>query len=164
MARNARFDDEQVVFDEDFVFYGVPENPAGTVRILIDGPARQTIAIDFASLPPASRKVAAAAAVGKETTWGARPPQAAPPAKTAPHSSGTSRSTHSVTNDSTVRRHQGKRCPGGAPGGPKDGVGDEGYGQADGLGLLLVSRHAPPLLPGRSRSVGRSASSPTVNR
>ncbi|MFD8058706.1 TerD family protein [Streptomyces cyaneofuscatus] len=55
-------EDEQVAFDEDFVFYGAPENPAGTVRLLTDGPAEQAIAVDLASLPPASRRVAVAAA------------------------------------------------------------------------------------------------------
>ncbi|WP_055697026.1 TerD family protein [Streptomyces silaceus] len=63
-------EDEQVTLDEDFVFYGAPENPAGTVRLLTDGPAEQTIAIDFASLPPASRKVVVAAAIDGEVTFG----------------------------------------------------------------------------------------------
>ncbi|MYR93993.1 MULTISPECIES: TerD family protein [unclassified Streptomyces] len=63
-------DDEQVTFDEDFVFYGAPENPAGTVRLLTDGPAEQTIAVDLASLPPASRKVAVAAAIDGEANFG----------------------------------------------------------------------------------------------
>ncbi|MGW6635337.1 TerD family protein [Streptomyces cyaneofuscatus] len=63
-------EDEQVTFDEDFVFYSVPENPAGTVRLLTDGPAEQTIAVDLASLPPASRRVAVAAAIDGEATFG----------------------------------------------------------------------------------------------
>ncbi|MFJ7330114.1 TerD family protein [Streptomyces cyaneofuscatus] len=63
-------EDEQVTFDEDFVFYGAPENPAGTVRLLTDGPAEQTIAVDLASLPPGSRKVAVAAAINGEATFG----------------------------------------------------------------------------------------------
>ncbi|MFJ9976252.1 TerD family protein [Streptomyces cyaneofuscatus] len=63
-------EDEQVTFDEDFVFYGAPENPAGTVRLLTDGPAEQTIAVDLASLPPASRRVAVAAAIDGEATFG----------------------------------------------------------------------------------------------
>ncbi|MFJ8841784.1 TerD family protein [Streptomyces cyaneofuscatus] len=63
-------EDEQVTFDEDFVFYGAPENPAGTVRLLTDGPAEQTIAVDLASLPPSSRKVAVAAAIDGEATFG----------------------------------------------------------------------------------------------
>ncbi|WP_460037871.1 TerD family protein [Streptomyces cavourensis] len=63
-------EDGQVTFDEDFVFYGAPENPAGTVRLLTDGPAEQTIAVDLASLPPASRKVAVAAAIDGETAFG----------------------------------------------------------------------------------------------
>ncbi|MFE4380239.1 TerD family protein [Streptomyces cyaneofuscatus] len=63
-------EDEQVTFDEDFVFYGAPENPAGTVRLLTDGPAEQTIAVDLASLPPGSRKVAVAAAIDGEAAFG----------------------------------------------------------------------------------------------
>ncbi|WP_327218279.1 TerD family protein [Streptomyces cyaneofuscatus] len=63
-------EDEQVTFDEDFVFYGAPENPAGTVRLLTDGPAEQTIAVDLASLPSGSRKVAVAAAIDGEATFG----------------------------------------------------------------------------------------------
>ncbi|MFE2295632.1 TerD family protein [Streptomyces sp. NPDC059452] len=63
-------EDEQVTFDQDFVFYGAPENPAGTVRLLTDGPAEQTVAVDLASLPPACRKVAVAAAIDGETTFG----------------------------------------------------------------------------------------------
>lgn len=63
-------EDEQVTFDEDFVFYGTPENPTGTVRLLTDGPAEQAIAIDLASLPPASRKVVIAAAIDGDVTFG----------------------------------------------------------------------------------------------
>ncbi|MFJ7063188.1 TerD family protein [Streptomyces microflavus] len=62
-------EDGQVTFDEDFVFYGAPENPAGTVHLLTDGPAEQTIAVDLAALPPASRKVAVAAAIDRERTF-----------------------------------------------------------------------------------------------
>ncbi len=63
-------EDEQVAFDEDFVFYGAPENPAGTVRLLTGGPAEQTIALNLASLPPATRKVVVAAAVEGSATFG----------------------------------------------------------------------------------------------
>ncbi|MEV4230259.1 TerD family protein [Streptomyces bobili] len=63
-------DDEQVTFDEDFIFYGAPESPAGTVRLLTGGPAEQTIALDLASLPPATRKVVVAAAIDGATTFG----------------------------------------------------------------------------------------------
>ncbi len=64
------YEDEQVTFDEDFVFYGAPENPAGTVRLLTDGPAEQTIAMDLTSLPPASRKVVVAAAIDGNAMFG----------------------------------------------------------------------------------------------
>ncbi|GHB30860.1 hypothetical protein GCM10010306_024610 [Streptomyces umbrinus] len=63
-------EDEQVTFDEEFIFYGAPESPAGTVRLLTGGPAEQTIAVDVASLPPATRKVVVAAAIDGVTTFG----------------------------------------------------------------------------------------------
>ncbi|MEU5348046.1 TerD family protein [Streptomyces sp. NPDC020766] len=63
-------EDEQVTSDEEFTFYGAPESPAGTVRLLTGGPAEQTIAVDLASLPPATRKVVVAAAIDGATTFG----------------------------------------------------------------------------------------------
>ncbi|MFJ4032988.1 TerD family protein [Streptomyces griseoluteus] len=63
-------DDEQVTFDEDFIFYGSPESPAGTARLLTGGPAEQTVALDLASLPPATRKIVVAAAIDGATTFG----------------------------------------------------------------------------------------------
>ncbi|MFE9924483.1 TerD family protein [Streptomyces sp. NPDC005774] len=63
-------EDEQVTFDEDFIFYGAPENPAGTARLLTGGPAEQTIALDLASLPPATRKIVVAAAIDGSATFG----------------------------------------------------------------------------------------------
>ncbi|MDQ0930818.1 stress response protein SCP2 [Streptomyces turgidiscabies] len=63
-------EDEQVTFDEDLIFYGAPESPAGTVRLLTGGPAEQTIALDLASLPPATRKVVVAAAIDGATAFG----------------------------------------------------------------------------------------------
>ncbi|WP_329446346.1 TerD family protein [Streptomyces canus] len=64
-------EDEQVLFDEDFIFYGAPESPAGTVRLLTGGPAEQAIALHLASLPPATRKVVVAAAIDGPATFGA---------------------------------------------------------------------------------------------
>ncbi|MFC5638451.1 TerD family protein [Streptomyces bullii] len=63
-------DDEQVACDEDFVFYGAPENPAGTVRLHSDGPTEQTVGVDLTALPPAARKVVVAAAVDGAATFG----------------------------------------------------------------------------------------------
>ncbi|NED01067.1 DNA polymerase III [Streptomyces sp. SID6648] len=63
-------EDQQVTFDEDFIFYGAPESPAGTVRLLTGGPAEQTVALDLASLPPATRKVVVAAAIDGTATFG----------------------------------------------------------------------------------------------
>ncbi|WP_030669878.1 TerD family protein [Streptomyces rimosus] len=63
-------EEEQVTCDEDFVFYGAPESPAGTVRLLTGGPAEQSIAIDLGSLPPATRKIVLAAAIDGTATFG----------------------------------------------------------------------------------------------
>ncbi|AQS65915.1 TerD family protein [Streptomyces pactum] len=63
-------EDEQVSFDEDFVFYGAPENPGGTVRLLCDGPTEQTVSVDLATLPPSARKVVIAAAIDGSPAFG----------------------------------------------------------------------------------------------
>ncbi|MEB8337578.1 TerD family protein [Streptomyces endophyticus] len=63
-------EDEQVSFDEEFIFYGAPESPTGAVRLLTGGPAEQTIAVDLASLPPATHKVVLAAAIDGSATFG----------------------------------------------------------------------------------------------
>ncbi|MFH9819934.1 TerD family protein [Streptomyces sp. NPDC017230] len=63
-------EDEQVSFDEDFVFYGAPENPGGTVRLLSDGPTEQTVSVDLATLPPSARKVVIAAAIDGSPAFG----------------------------------------------------------------------------------------------
>ncbi|MET9581113.1 DEDDh family exonuclease [Streptomyces massasporeus] len=63
-------EEEQVCFDEDFVFYGAPENPGGTVRLHSDGPTEQTIGVDLAALPPSVRKVVVAAAIDGTPTFG----------------------------------------------------------------------------------------------
>ncbi|WP_406517192.1 TerD family protein [Streptomyces sp. NBC_00134] len=63
-------EDEQITFDEDFVFYGAPENPGGTVHLLTNGPAEQTITVDVASLPPSSRRVVIAAAIDGSLSFG----------------------------------------------------------------------------------------------
>ncbi|MFD5311599.1 TerD family protein [Streptomyces ardesiacus] len=63
-------EDEQVSLDEDFVFYGAPENPGGTVRLLSDGPTEQTVGVDLAALPPSARKVVVAAAIDGSPAFG----------------------------------------------------------------------------------------------
>lgn len=63
-------EDEQVVFDEDFVFYGAPENPGGTVHLLTNGPAQQAITVDVAALPPSSHRVVIAAAIDGDLSFG----------------------------------------------------------------------------------------------
>ncbi|KAB8162896.1 DNA polymerase III [Streptomyces sp. 3MP-14] len=62
--------DEQVAFDEDFVFYGAPENPGSTVRLLGDGPTEQTVEVTPATLPPSAHRVVVAAAIDGAATFG----------------------------------------------------------------------------------------------
>ncbi|MFG2976202.1 TerD family protein [Streptomyces sp. NPDC048331] len=63
-------EEEQVSCDEDFVFYGAPESPDGTVRLLCDGPTEQTVTLDLAALPPAAHRIAIAAAIDGSATFG----------------------------------------------------------------------------------------------
>ncbi|WFB09527.1 TerD family protein [Streptomyces sp. LX-29] len=63
-------EDGQVSCDEDFVFYGAPESPNGGVRLLGDGPTEQTVAVDLAALPPATRRVVVAAAIDGTASFG----------------------------------------------------------------------------------------------
>ncbi|MFI1521181.1 TerD family protein [Kitasatospora cineracea] len=63
-------EDEQVSCDEDFVFYGAPESPDGSVRLRCDGPTEQSIAVDLAALPPAAHRIAVAAAIDGAETFG----------------------------------------------------------------------------------------------
>ncbi|NJQ05245.1 TerD family protein [Streptomyces lonarensis] len=63
-------EDEQVGGDEDFVFYGAPECPDGSVRLLADGPTEQTVAVELSALAPGTRKVVLAAAIDGDATFG----------------------------------------------------------------------------------------------
>ncbi|WP_242882804.1 DEDDh family exonuclease [Actinomadura litoris] len=62
--------DGQVARDEDFVFYGAPEAPGGTIALSADGPAEQSITIGTAHLPPAVHRVVIAAAIDGTATFG----------------------------------------------------------------------------------------------
>ncbi|AUG75576.1 DNA polymerase III [Kitasatospora sp. MMS16-BH015] len=62
--------DEQVARDEDFVFYGAPESPDGTVHLSTDGPMEQAITVDLAPVPDSVRKIAIAAAIDGFATFG----------------------------------------------------------------------------------------------
>ncbi|MGW4028359.1 DEDDh family exonuclease [Streptomyces sp. NPDC004838] len=62
-------DEEQVLCDEDFVFYGAPQSPDGTVRLATDGPTEQAVTVDLAALPDAARKVVIAAAIDGTATF-----------------------------------------------------------------------------------------------
>jgi DNA polymerase-3 subunit epsilon len=63
-------EDEQVSCDEDFVFYGAPESPDGSVRLTTDGPTEQAITADLGALPTAARKVVIAAAIDGPADFG----------------------------------------------------------------------------------------------
>ncbi|MFD0542137.1 TerD family protein [Streptomyces mexicanus] len=60
---------EQVVGDEDFVFYGAPEHPDGTVRLATDGPTEQAISVDLERLPLEVTRVVVAAAIDGDATF-----------------------------------------------------------------------------------------------
>ncbi|MFD7407953.1 TerD family protein [Streptomyces sp. NPDC059866] len=60
---------EQVPGDEDFVFYGAPEHPDGTVRLAMDGPTEQAITADLERLPLEIRRVVIAAAIDGAATF-----------------------------------------------------------------------------------------------
>lgn len=63
-------EDEQVAGDEDFVFYGAPESPGGTVRLLTDGPTEQSLVLTLSALPPGVHKVVIAAAIDGDPNFG----------------------------------------------------------------------------------------------
>ncbi|MEV7890868.1 TerD family protein [Streptomyces sp. NPDC002817] len=60
---------EQVPGDEDFVFYGAPEHPDGTVRMATDGPTEQAVTADLERLPLEIHRVVIAAAIDGAATF-----------------------------------------------------------------------------------------------
>ncbi|WEH43090.1 TerD family protein [Streptomyces sp. AM 2-1-1] len=60
---------EQVAGDEDFVFYGAPGHPDGTVRLAMDGPTEQAISVDLERLPLEVSRVVVAAAIDGDATF-----------------------------------------------------------------------------------------------
>lgn len=60
---------EQVPGDEDFVFYGAPEHPDGTVGLATDGPTEQAVTIDLERLPLEIHRVVIAAAIDGAATF-----------------------------------------------------------------------------------------------
>ncbi|MFI1414501.1 TerD family protein [Streptomyces sp. NPDC020707] len=60
---------EQVAGDEDFVFYGAPEHPDGTVRLATDGPTEQTVTADLDRLPLETHRLVIAAAIDGAATF-----------------------------------------------------------------------------------------------
>ncbi|MDX6741440.1 TerD family protein [Actinocorallia sp. A-T 12471] len=62
--------DQQVATDDDFVFYGAPESPDGTIALSTNGPAEQAVTLDLAALPAAVHKVVIAASIDGPATFG----------------------------------------------------------------------------------------------
>ncbi|MEU0026799.1 TerD family protein [Streptomyces sp. NPDC006335] len=60
---------EQVRGDEDFVFYGAPEHPDGTVSLGTDGPTEQAVTADLERLPLEIHRVVVAAAIDGAATF-----------------------------------------------------------------------------------------------
>ena len=60
---------EQVPGDEDFIFYGAPEHPDGTVRLATDGPTEQALTADLGRLPLEIHRVVIAAAIDGDATF-----------------------------------------------------------------------------------------------
>ncbi|MFF4259691.1 TerD family protein [Streptomyces sp. NPDC001663] len=60
---------EQVPGDEDFVFYGAPLHPDGTVRLATDGPTEQAVTVDLERLPLEIHRVVVAAAIDGAATF-----------------------------------------------------------------------------------------------
>lgn len=62
--------DDQVVADEDFVFYNAPLSEHGTVALSADGDSEQSIRIDLALVSEEHTKIVIAAALDGDATFG----------------------------------------------------------------------------------------------
>ncbi|MCF8783417.1 TerD family protein [Rhodococcus ruber] len=63
-------EDEKVDSDDDFVFYNNPTAEDGAVELSIDGSSEQSVRFDLAALPDECARVAIAAAIDGERTFG----------------------------------------------------------------------------------------------
>ncbi|MBG0851509.1 TerD family protein [Streptomyces spinoverrucosus] len=66
---NRRLREDVEILKRDFVFYGAPEHPDGTVRLAMDGPTEQAVTADLERLPPEIRRVVVAAAIDGAATF-----------------------------------------------------------------------------------------------
>ncbi|MBM7457549.1 TerD family protein [Rhodococcus coprophilus] len=62
--------DEKVDTDDDFVFYNNPLFDDGVVELTIDGSSEQCVRVDLASLPAECERIAIAAAIDGDRTFG----------------------------------------------------------------------------------------------
>ncbi len=62
--------DEKVDTDDDFVFYNNPVFDDGVVELTIDGSSEQCVRVDLAALPDECERIAIAAAIDGERTFG----------------------------------------------------------------------------------------------
>ncbi|WP_082899991.1 TerD family protein [Rhodococcus phenolicus] len=63
-------DDGKVDTDDDFVFYNNPLVDDGVVELTVDGPSEQCVRLDLAGLPEDCRRIAIAAAIDGDRTFG----------------------------------------------------------------------------------------------
>ncbi|MHC6214326.1 TerD family protein [Rhodococcus ruber] len=63
-------DDEKVDSDDDFVFYNNPTTEDGAIELSIDGSSEQSVRLDLAALPDECARIAIAAAIDGERTFG----------------------------------------------------------------------------------------------
>ncbi|MBP2210844.1 stress response protein SCP2 [Rhodococcus ruber] len=63
-------EDEEVDSDDDFVFYNNPTAEDGAVELSIDGSSEQSVRLDLAALPDDCARIAIAAAIDGERTFG----------------------------------------------------------------------------------------------
>ncbi|MGW4580317.1 TerD family protein [Rhodococcus aetherivorans] len=63
-------EDEKVDSDDDFVFYNNPSAEDGAVELSIDGSSEQSVRFDLAALPDECARIAIAAAIDGERTFG----------------------------------------------------------------------------------------------
>jgi len=63
-------EDEKVTRDEDFVFYNYPARDDGSISLAVDGNCEQSMHVDISSLPSTCSRIAVAAAIDGDGTFG----------------------------------------------------------------------------------------------
>ncbi len=63
-------DDEQIIADEDFVFYNAPISEHGTVALSVDGDSEQSVRVDLDLVSDQHSRIVVAAALDGDATFG----------------------------------------------------------------------------------------------